>query len=461
MSEQPKLTKRQYLTLGSLLLGMFFGAGNLIFPIHLGQLAGDAWLPAAVGFLLSAILLPLLAIMAISLTRASSMYDLARPVGHGFALFFLLATHASLGLLIASPRTATVSYTIGIAPFLGKGQQQIGLLIFSFLFFLTTFCLAWNESKITTYIGKLLNPLFLILLAAIFFWAFLIKGDIRAVSTTGNAKLISSNLINGFLQGYNTMDALAGLGFGVTIITALKLMGLHHAGGRAKAVAKVGSLAMGLEAVIYVLLIMLGAISLRFSKLTENGGTAFNQIMTHYTGLAGTALLEAMTLLACLTTAIGLVTSFSQDLGHRFPRLGYHFFLPVTAIGAFFIANFGLDQIIAYSTPILMLLYPLAIALILLGLLHPWIGKNTRIYKVTVGFTVIPALLDAVHALPAGLARLPFFAAIQHFATSFIPWYTIGMDFVPFIAVGFLGGLIAAKLSGVKLAPDLPDSDQD
>lgn len=176
MSTQAKLTKRQYLTLGSLLFGMFFGAGNLIFPIHMGQLAGAAWLPAAIGFLLSAVLLPLLSIMAISLTRASSMYDLTRPAGHGFALFFLLATHASLGLLIASPRTATVTYAIGIAPFLNKGQQQIGLLIFSFIFFLITFLLARNESKITTYIGKLLNPLLLLLLAIIFFWALLISG---------------------------------------------------------------------------------------------------------------------------------------------------------------------------------------------------------------------------------------------------------------------------------------------
>lgn len=253
------------------------------------------------------------------------------------------------------------------------------------------------------------------------------------------------------------MDALAGLGFGVTIITALKLMGLHHASSRAKAVAKVGSLAMGLEALIYILLIMLGAISLGFSKITANGGTAFNQIMTHYTGLIGTALLGAMTLLACLTTAIGLVTSFSQDLGHRFPKLGYHFFLPITTIGAFLIANFGLDQIIAYSTPILMLLYPLAIALIMLGLLHPWIGKNTRIYKTTIGFTLVPALLDAIHALPTSLAQLPFFAAIQHFATTFIPWFSVGMDFVPFLIIGFLSGLAAAKLSGAKLTPDLPD----
>ena len=97
----PKLTKRQYITLGSMLFGLFFGAGNLIFPIHLGQLAGGNWLPATLGFLLSAVLLPLLAILAISMTESDSMFHLARPVGRGFALFFLIATHASLGLLIA------------------------------------------------------------------------------------------------------------------------------------------------------------------------------------------------------------------------------------------------------------------------------------------------------------------------------------------------------------------------
>ncbi|MFR7698537.1 MAG: branched-chain amino acid transport system II carrier protein, partial [Lacticaseibacillus paracasei] len=117
------------------------------------------------------------------------------------------------------------------------------------------------------------------------------------------------------------------------------------------------------------------------------------------------------------------------------------------------------DQIIAYSTPILMLLYPLAIALIMLGLMHPWIGKNTRIYKTTVAFTMIPALLDAIHALPAGLAQLPIFSSIQQFATTYIPWFGIGMDFVPFLLIGFLTGFIAAKLSGHKLAPDLPDPD--
>lgn len=431
-----QLTKKQYLILGSLLFGLFFGAGNLIFPIHLGQLSGDNWLAAAIGFLLSAILLPLLAILAISMTRSNSMYDLALPAGRKFALFFLILTHATLGLLVATPRTATVTFSMGIQPFLPKAWTQLGLLIFSLLFFAAAYLLAYNESKITDYVGKLLNPILLLLLAAIFFVAFIIKGDLSNINFLPTSTKASGQLINGFLQGYNTMDALAGLGFGVTIITALKLFGMTNNTMRSKAVAKVGAISMGVEAIVYIFLIALGASSLQYARLTENGGTAFTQIMSHYTGLIGTAILGAVTLLACLTSCVGLITSLAQDWGRRFPKLGYHFFLGITSIGAFLIANFGLDQIILYSSPILSFLYPLAIALIVLGLLHPLIGKQPLIYKSTILLTLIPAILDLIHNLPPFFAKLPFFKTIDLWASQSIPLFKVGLDFLPFMLIG-------------------------
>ncbi|MFD1670802.1 branched-chain amino acid transport system II carrier protein [Agrilactobacillus yilanensis] len=444
------LTKKQYLILGSLLFGLFFGAGNLIFPIHLGQLSNGNWSAAAIGFLLSAILLPLLAILAISVTRSNSMYDLARPAGKKFALFFMILTHATLGLLVATPRTATVTFSIGIQPFLPKGWEHGGLLIFSLLFFGAAYLMAYNESKITNYIGKLLNPILLILLAAIFFVAFIIKGDLRNIALLPQAHQATGQLVNGFLQGYNTMDALAGLGFGVTIITALKLFGMNNSKARSKAVAKVGALSMGIEAIVYIFLIALGASSLQYTQLSDNGGTAFTQIMSHYTGLAGTAILGAVTLLACLTSCVGLITSLSQDWGRRFPKLGYHFFLALTSIGAFLIANFGLDQIILYSSPILSFLYPLAIALIILGLLHPLIGQQKIIYKSTILLTFIPAILDLIHNLPPIFANLAPFKAIDAWASHAIPLFNIGLDFLPFMLVGLFAGFIITKLMTFK-----------
>lgn len=450
-NHKQKLSRKQLITLGSMLFGLFFGAGNLIFPIHLGQISGGNWLPAAIGFLLSAICLPLLSILAISMTRSDSMYHLARPVGKGFALFFLICTHASLGLLISSPRTATVSFELGIIPFIAKRDQAMALLAYSAIFFAITYALSRNQSKMASYVGKLLNPLLLILLIIVFATAFIIKGDGAALGKIGSMNAGGANMINGFLQGYNTMDALAGLGFGVTIVTALRFFGITKTSERSKDVAKIGGIAMGVEAIIYILMIALGAISTTFTKTTENGGPAFSAIMNHYTGIIGTSILAAMAIIACLTTSIGLVTSFSQDLGKRFPKIGFSKFLIFTCIGGFGIANFGLDQIIAYSTPVLMLLYPLAIGLILMGIMHPLIGKQPIIYKATIWMTAIPAVLDAIHSLPPIFANLAFFKAINNFATAYIPWFSIGMDFVPFMAIGLIAGLIITKLAGKPL----------
>lgn len=449
-----KLTKKQYLILGSMLFGLFFGAGNLIFPIHLGQISGGNWLPATLGFLLSAVLLPLMAILAIAMTESDSMYHLARPVGHGFALFFLICTHASLGLLIATPRTATVTFEMAIQPFISKGHTQIALLIFSAIYFLITYLLSRHPQKITDYVGKLLNPALLLLLAAAFFAAFLIKGDGSTLMASTHATKAISNLSNGFLQGYNTMDALAGLGFGVTIVSALKFFGVTTAKHRSQDVAKVGAMSMGLEAFVYIFLIALGVLSLHFTKTTANGGPAFNAIMTHYTGMIGTSLLGAMTFLACLTSCIGLVSSLSQDLGTRFPKIGFGKFLIATCTGSFLISNFGLNQIIALSSPILMLLYPLAIALILLGLLHPFIGKQKTIYRTTIILTLIPAILDALHSLPPYLANNAFIQAIDNFGMKYIPMFSISMDFLPFMIVGLIGGTLLAKITGQSFSKE-------
>ncbi len=131
------LSIRKYLLIGSLIFGMLFGAGNLIFPVHLGQMAGAYWLAATGGFLFSGVLLPLMALLAISITRAKGIYDLARPNGHWYALLFLILVHATLGPLFATPRTATVPYTIGFASHIPANLNWVGLLIYSAIF------LAW------------------------------------------------------------------------------------------------------------------------------------------------------------------------------------------------------------------------------------------------------------------------------------------------------------------------------
>ncbi len=120
------LRKRDYFVVSSMLFGLFFGAGNLIFPIHLGQLAGSHWVLATLGFLVTAVLLPLLSVLAVSVTRSEGVYDIGKPLGPVFALAFMIMIHATIGPLFGTPRTATVPFSVGIQPVLPASMAHVG-----------------------------------------------------------------------------------------------------------------------------------------------------------------------------------------------------------------------------------------------------------------------------------------------------------------------------------------------
>ena len=192
------LSWKDYLVVASLLFGLFFGAGNLIFPLHLGQLAGANWGTAALGFLVTGVLLPLFSVLAVAITRANGVYDVGRPLGATFALVFMVLIHATIGPLFGTPRTATVSFTVGVAPFLPKSVEHWALLGFSALFFVAAFAFSYRENDILANVGKVLNPLFLALLFLVFVVAFARPLGNPATAPVTKAYL-SSPVTNGFL----------------------------------------------------------------------------------------------------------------------------------------------------------------------------------------------------------------------------------------------------------------------
>ncbi|KRN21444.1 branched-chain amino acid transport protein [Lacticaseibacillus camelliae DSM 22697 = JCM 13995] len=437
---EPKLKTRDYVVVASMLFGLFFGAGNLIFPLHLGQLAGANWLPAALGFLVTAVVLPLLSVLAISATHAKGVYDVGLPLGKWFALAFMILIHATIGPLFGTPRTATVAFTTGVAPMLPKAAAQGGLLVFSALFFVAAFLLSYKETKITSAIGKVLNPTFLVLLFVLFFAGYLNRmGSVGAAAVTADYK--SAGFLNGFLQGYNTMDALAGLAFGVTVVTAVRGLGLKKDGDVAKFTAKAGVLATAAIGLVYLLLIGLGAMSVNHFAVSSEGGTAFNQIVTYYFGAAGHALLAAMLTLTCLTTAVGLVAAFAQDFHKHFPKVSYRAWLAMMSFASFLTANFGLDTIIQWSTPMLMFLYPLAMVLIGLSVASHLFHRDPVVYGFVVAFTVVPALMDMVASFPAVISKSGFGLAITHFRDAYLPFSSLGLGWVAPALVGLAIGL--------------------
>lgn len=438
---QKPLSIKNYLVVSSLLFALFFGAGNLIFPLHLGQLSGANWWSAMLGFLCTAVVLPLLSVLAISVTRSKGVYDIGLPLGTTFALGFMILIHATIGPLFGTPRTATVPFAVGVQPLLPTHWAHTGLLVFSFLFFLAAFLLSYKESTIMASVGKLLNPVFLVLLFVVFFLAFLHPmGNATLQSVTGPYQ--NASFFNGFLQGYNTMDALAGLAFGVTVVTAVNQLGKTNPLSNAKVTAKAGLLAELLVGLIYVVLIWMGATSLGQFKASADGGVAFNQLMGHYLGVGGHALLATLLTLTCLTTAMGLVAAFAQDFHKHFPKVSYVQWLGFMCVASFVTANFGLDTIIQWSTPMLMFLYPFAMVLILLSVFSPLFHRDTVVYFWVVVLTTIPALMDMLGAFPPVVSQSHFVQAVTNFQQSYFPLASIGMDWVPFAVVGLVLGLV-------------------
>ncbi|GAA2858499.1 branched-chain amino acid transport protein [Pediococcus damnosus] len=237
------------------------------------------------------------------------------------------------------------------------------------------------------------------------------------------------------------MDALAGLAFGVTVVTAIKYMGKKNANGIAMVTARAGLFSMGFEAIIYVALILLGAMSLGKFKLSANGGVAFDQIVNHYLGVVGQSILAALITLTCLTTAIGLVAAFAQDFHKHFPKISYKTWLAFTSGASFLTANLGLNQIISWSTPVLMFLYPLAMALILLSVLSPLFHRDPIVYKFVVTFTVIPALFDMMAAFPPVVSQSALGKLMGNFQQSYLPLAQYGLDWLLPALLGMVIGV--------------------
>lgn len=440
---KPRRKVGQLLVVSSLIFGMFFGSGNLIFPVHLGQMAGGHWFTAALGFAISGSLFPLLAILAVVVTKSDGLYDLAKPVGRHYAALFLILVHLTIGPFFGTPRTAATAYEMALQPFLPKRFDTVGMLIFTALFFGAAYRLATHQNNLVKVVGKYLNAGFLAMLAIIFVVAFINPmGGLDHAATTAYQ---NNATISGFLEGYNTVDAVALLALSVTFVHAVRGLGYHDR-ELTKLTAKAGTLSIVLEILIYFGLVLLGAFSLGRLTLSANGAVALSQIVGHYFTRFGTAFLGVLVTLGVFTTALGLVTSFAQDFHKLFPKVSYRSWLRVTTFVSFLVANAGLNTIIAWSLPVLMLLYPLSLALILVSLTvakRPYAGL---VYKLTIAFTAIPAVLDMLASSPKVVTSLSPVASALDVYHQVVPFASLGLGWLVPTFVGFVVGIVWGHL---------------
>ncbi len=394
------LKLRHILLVASMLFGMFFGAGNLIFPAPTGQRAGAQLWQAPAGFLITGVGRPLLGVAALGVSREEGLRELSSRVSRGYGLFFTCLLYLTIGPFFAIPRCATVSYTVGVQR-LVPGTQQLVLAVFSLVFFGAVLFFSLRPGQILTWIGKVLNPLFLCFLAALLVRALAAPmGAVADAAPMGNYE--TAAFATGLLEGYNTMDALASLAFGIIVVHAIRSLGVEEPGQVAQNTVRAGIFSSLLMALIYLLVTVVGAQSRGMLEAAPNGGEALAQIAQHYFGSAGAVILAATVTVACLKTAVGLITSCGETFVKLFPGgPSYRVWAVGFCVLSFLVANLGLDAIIAYSQPVLMFLYPLSIVLILLTLCGRAFGNAPVVLRWTIGCTAVAALVDFARALPA------------------------------------------------------------
>ncbi|MBQ2991215.1 MAG: branched-chain amino acid transport system II carrier protein [Clostridia bacterium] len=437
-----RLTIKQRILVAGTLFGMFFGAGNLIFPVHLGQLAGRNVVPAMVGFIITAVGIPILGVAAIGNTHSDGLQALSSKVGRRYGYVFTCLLYLTIGPFFAIPRCATTSFTTGIAPMLGDAPQGAALLIFSLAFFAAVLFFSLRPAGITVWIGKLINPLFLVFLAVLVASA-LVRPSAGVASVEPAAAYQSGALFSGFIEGYGTMDAIAGLAFGIVVIDIIRSMGVTEDTDVAKDVLASGVLTGALMAVIYVATIVMGTQSRGLFETSENGGIALAQIAGHYLGGAGSMVLALTITFACLKTSIGLVTSCADAFCRMFPRaLSYRAWAVVFTAFSFVVSNFGLSRIIEYSLPVLMFLYPLAITLILLALCGGWFGHDRAVYVSVTALTGVAALLDLIKSLPEGLRGALGLDGAAQMAERMLPFFSLNLGWVVPALIGLALGLL-------------------
>lgn len=262
--------------------------------------------------------------------------------------------------------------------------------------------------------GGALTPSLLILLLVLFV-SFLFRGEVH-VAAPGEA-YAAAPLLQGFSEGYQTMDTIAALNFGLVISTTLGAFGLTEKKDKMRHTILAGVFAGSILAMIYGMLCYMGMCSSGVYAIQENGAWTLRCIVYQVFGAPGAVLLAAIFTLACLTTCVGLINSISQYFSTLFKKISYTRWVWIITCFAFLVCNQGLNVILSISVPVLNAIYPVAIVLILLGLSHPlWEGKPL-VYPLAVAGTGCVSVVYALDNLGLRMGAvgrvfraLPFYA---------------------------------------------------
>ncbi|MGL4204636.1 MAG: branched-chain amino acid transport system II carrier protein [Aeromonadaceae bacterium] len=394
--------------LGFMTFAFFLGAGNIIFPPMAGFLAGEQMGWAMLGFLVTGVGLPLATILAVA-RAGGGLLTMTKLLPAGVGTLIAIAAYLIIGPAFATPRTGLVAYEMGLKPFLGEQAGQVSLALFSVGYFGLSLWLSLNQGRLLDAIGKMLTPV-LVLLLLVLAVAVLVapQGFVPAASGDYSA----NPAVKGLLEGYNTMDTFGALMFGMLIIDVLKEKGVSDPALQTRYLARAGVIAAIGLCLVYVSLFQLGATSGGLVGTPDNGGAIVSVYVSHLFGPAGQVILAGIVSLACLTTAVGLTSACADFFHTLWPRVSYRFLVIIMSLLCTLIANVGLSTLISLSIPVLVAIYPVAVALVLLTFLKERFAHPALAFRVVL---LVSMLFGAMDGLKSAGFDLPLFHLLPLF----------------------------------------------
>lgn len=418
------------LILGFAIFSMYFGAGNIIFPPYLGLTSSSGWDMSFLSYFLADMGFATIAMFAI-LKVDGNVDNLTHKLGKVSGILLMSAIILCIGPLIALPRTGATTYEMLIVPTFGSSLTNS--MVTSIFYYGLIMFFTFKPVTMIEILGKVLTPiLFLALMVLIIKGIITPIGDIK--ENTDNANLF----FDGLILGYQTLDVLAALAFGIIILKMVKQRGYESRATGFKIVGVASVIAALGIMLVYLGLTYLGATTSSFYSDNIEKAVLLNNIINHLLGDYGNLILGVVIFLACFTTGAALVSVTSEyfsKLSNR--KISYETLVVIVTLYSIVATNFGLEQIINFAVPILTVVYPAAIVLVILVLIGI---KNNNVYKFAAFSAMLYSLLEV---LSKGGEFASYF--------TYLPLSNEGLGwFIPALVFAFIGSLFKAKEVNIK-----------
>lgn len=424
---------------GLALFSMFFGAGNVIFPPYLGMTAASMWVPAFICYYIADIGLAMLAILAM-LKCDSDIEGITCRIGRIPAVLLSTLVVLCVGPMLAIPRTAATTFEMGVSPIF----PGVNPLVASIAFFVLIWVLCVKEASVVDIVGKFLTPALFIGLMIV-----IIKGIIDPLGPIAAEPKVSNIISSGIISGYQTMDVLAALIFGVIIVKTVKEKGYTEIKAKNAVIGGAGLVAGAGLLIVYFGLAHLGATASTMYGVDVFRSTLILEIIKNLLGNVGMVIFGIVVALACITTAVALVSSSGAYFSRLSKgRVSYKVIVTIVCVISPVIANIGLDEIIAISEPVLSIVYAPALTLIILTIVGDKI-KNDNVFKAAALGAFLISVLETAANHGLGFQFVNYLP-LHHFGFGWL---------LPTVICGVAGYFIKGDKKKVSPEVSVPESD--